>query len=75
MSARDCICGQHDEPTPPARDWVLAAVYDRGPGHFYRYQVSGINLNFPPCHPSHTFTWSVPNIDDERYDKAKVVHV
>lgn len=68
--ARDCLCGRHTLTDIPAKDWVLATIRDRGAGHHYRYQVSGTNLNFPPCHPSHNFTWSVPTLDDERYDTS-----
>jgi hypothetical protein len=66
----NCTCGKHADSDPPAKDWVLTAVHDRGPSELYRFVVEGRNLNFPPCHPDHRINWSVPRIDDERYDTS-----
>ena len=52
----------------PARDWKLVKVVDRGAGNYYRYQVEGENLNWPEGHRERRFCWSVPSIDDPRYD-------
>lgn len=59
------------EPLKP--DWVLIAIHDSGEGNYYRYRVSGLNLNYPPTHPSHRFSWSVPSISDPRYDTTNAV--
>ena len=50
------------------KDWVVTSIEDRGPGTYYRYQVTGINLNHPEGHPDREFSWSVPSIDKDRYD-------
>lgn len=55
----------------PARDWAVTRLTDRGGGEFYRYLVEGRNLNYPPCHPQHEFSWRVPRLDD-RYDLSAV---
>lgn len=52
----------------PVKDWVVTSIVDRGPGHYYRYQVTGINMNHPEGHSDRAFSWSVPSIDDDRYD-------
>lgn len=52
----------------PASDWKVSHVLDRGAGHYYRYQVTGENLNWPEGLPEREFVWSVPSIDDPRYD-------
>ena len=67
---RDCLCGVHLVTETPPMDWVLSEIYDKGPGHYHRYRVEGVNLNYPPCHPSRRFIWSVPSVDDPRYDKS-----
>lgn len=66
--SHDCLCGQHGVPSPPAQDWVVETIHDRGQGEYYRYRITGRNLNYPPCHPSHKFSWSVRDLDDPRYD-------
>lgn len=71
MSNRDCL----SDPDPPKRDWVVETVRDRGAGHFYRYGITGTNLNYPPCHPSRKFMWSVRDLDDERYDMTGARYV
>lgn len=52
----------------PAKDWLVTELVDRGPGHYFRFQVSGENLNYPPTHRDRRFSWSVVNVDDARYD-------
>ena len=48
------------------RDWIVRYITDRGAGAFYRYRVSGENLNHPIGHPDRRFTWDVPALC-ERY--------
>jgi hypothetical protein len=57
----------------PAKDWKLLQVIDRGASNYYRYQVSGLNLNWRPEAPDYHFTWSVRTIDDPRYDVSEAV--
>lgn len=54
-------------------DWILSRIVDHGPGAFYRYSVEGRNLNWPEDHSSHRFSWSVPNLDDPRYDTTNAI--
>lgn len=49
-------------------DWVIDHVTDRGPGHFYRYHVRGVNLNQRPGGYSRIIDWDVPSIADPRYE-------
>jgi len=51
-----------------ARDWRLREVVDLGPGTYYRYRVSGQNMNVAPGGYGFDFSWDVPSIDDKRYD-------
>ena len=55
---------------PPAQDWLISTVLDLGPAHFYRYRVTGENLNWPAGHRDRAFTWSIPDSpkDNPRYD-------
>jgi len=57
----------------PEKDWRLIAIVDRGPAHYYRYQVRGENLNYAEGAPDRQFSWSVRDIDDPRYDTANAV--
>lgn len=50
------------------RNWRVSRVTDRGPGNFYRFLVTGENLNFPPGHMDRKFVWSVPDLDAYDYD-------
>jgi hypothetical protein len=69
---RHCRCGQCLADVPvPAQDWVVTDLLDRGQGVFYRYQVRGLNLNYPACSPDRRFSWSVPALD-ERFDLTAV---
>jgi hypothetical protein len=60
---------------PPAKDWKLSRIEDRGPGEYYRFRVTGENLNWPEGHRERPFTWDVPDIDDARYDTTDAVRV
>ena len=55
----------------PAKDWKITSV-EEFPGDYYRFRVSGENLNYPPEHRERRFSWRVPNIDDARYDWSAV---
>ena len=43
-------------------------MVDRGPGHFYRYHVRGVNLNQRPGGYGREIYWDVSSIDDPRYE-------
>lgn len=49
-------------------DWVVDLVWDRGPGHLYRYHVEGTNLGCAPGTYGRRFTWDTESIDDPRYE-------
>jgi hypothetical protein len=54
-------------------DWILSRIVDWGPGTYYRFSVSGTNLNHPIGCPDREFYWSVPDDprtgpDAHRYD-------
>lgn len=51
-----------------ARDWRLREVVDLGPGTYYRYRVSGQNMNVAPGGYGFDFSWDVPSVDDALYD-------
>jgi hypothetical protein len=58
------------------KDWRLTLVVDKGPGHFYRFHVEGVNLNVPdPDEYGHRIYWDVPTLDDYRYDLFDAVFV
>jgi hypothetical protein len=57
----------------PAKDWVIKTIVDRGPGLYYRYHVRGTNLNYPPEASEREFAWSVPTLDDPRYDLSGAI--
>ena len=72
MAAYNCICGTCTPAVIPASDWIITSVTDRGAGHWYRYRIQGINLNYPTCHPSRRFYWTVRDLSDPRYDLSQV---
>lgn len=49
-----------DDPHPYPPDWIVDTIEDRGPGEYYRFRVTGRNLNFAPDHPDHRFEWRIP---------------
>lgn len=53
------------------KDWKVSEVIDRGPGHYYRFQVRGENLNHHDGCPDRRFTWDVPTMDENRYDTSE----
>jgi len=58
--------------TVPAKDWIVTSLVDRGPGSYYRYFIEGVNLNHPEGCADRKFSWSVPDIADDRYDFSAV---
>lgn len=54
-------------------DWIVKVIVDRGANAYYRYKVKGENLNYAVGHPSRTFSWDVPSIDDPRYEVSSAV--
>lgn len=56
-------------------EWILSRIIDRGPGYYYRFAIDGENLNYPEAHPSRRFSWTVPNLDDPRYDTTRAYRV
>lgn len=58
---------------PPARDWRVISYRDRGAGHYYRYAVTVENLNWPEGHRDRVQHWSVPSLDDPRYDLSAAI--
>jgi hypothetical protein len=57
----------------PEKDWVVNVIVDRGPGIYYRYWLRGVNLNYPSDAYDREFSWSVPTLDDPRYDLSNAV--
>jgi hypothetical protein len=55
-------------------DWLVESVTDRGPQEYYRYHVSGLNLNHPPGVPDHHYSWSVRDLDG-RFELCSAVSV
>jgi hypothetical protein len=47
--------------------WRVSSVRDRGPEHFYRYSVEGVNIE-----TGVSFSWSVPRLGDG-YDLSNAV--
>jgi hypothetical protein len=56
-----------------APDWIVHRIKDHGPGTYYRYSIEGTNLNYEEGHASRRFSWSVPGLDDARYDLSSAV--
>jgi hypothetical protein len=50
-----------------APDWLILAIEDRGPSHWYRFHVEGENTNCAPGTYGHHFSWSVRDVASERY--------
>ncbi len=68
MNARETLDATIAELAPfTASDWLLTEVEDKGPGHYYRYRVTGRNVNSLRGEYGHWFSWSVPDISDKRY--------
>lgn len=67
------VCKEMLSEGVPAADWKLTVVHDRGPGTYYRFHVEGENLNWPVGHRDRRICWSVPNVDDPRYDTTDAV--
>lgn len=55
----------------PAQDWKVLELEDTGPGNYYRYRLVGLNLNWRPEWPDYQFRWSVPSVDDPRFDMSE----
>lgn len=56
---------------PPAKDWLVSRLTDRGPSARTRYHVEGENLNCLPDCPERRFSWDVPDLCD-RYDLSRL---
>ena len=67
--SRDPLLVDH----PPEKDWKVLECEDMGPGNYYRYRVIGLNLNWKPEAADYRFSWSVPRIDDPRFDMSEAV--
>jgi hypothetical protein len=59
----------------PAKDWRILTVKDRGPREYYRFAITGHNLNWRPESRDYAFSWSVPDLDDPRYDLSGAVYL
>jgi hypothetical protein len=59
---------------PFAPDWIASKVRDRGPGHYYRYHVEGVNES-ARNERDRRFSWDVPALS-WRFDltNAEVTH-
>ena len=68
-------CRRTSNPNPPEKPWRILTVHDRGPGHFYRYQVTGENHYSLPGTSDFRISWSVPDLDDDRFDMSGAVPV
>jgi hypothetical protein len=69
----DCYRHELMARSVPPKDWKLLTVHDRGPGHYYRFAITGLNLNWRPEARDYRFSWSVPSIDDPRYDTSEAI--
>lgn len=56
------------------KDWRVHFYSDRG-HQYYRYRVSGENLNRPETHPDRWFSWEVPTLDEDRYDMSNAQEI
>lgn len=56
-------------PKPPEKPWVVLSIKDVAPDTTYRYRVTGENHYSTPPEP---FSWSVPNVDNPRYNLSLV---